>query len=183
MTSLFWTSYGALWLLTIIMGIAMLIMLREHADVMLGSAEGRSRLHGPPEGTVAPRRPVETVAGPNIDVDKPSIIIFLSVDCQPCWQRRTLISSFATDEKARINTVVCCAGSADAVREFRSELGDDVTLLLDEDGTTTARWRVFMTPFAVGLDRDDLVVGKLGNPGYDSLLLLARRLVIERSGS
>ena len=181
MTWLFWVSYGALWLLAIVVAFALLIMLREHADVMVATTEGRSRLHGPAEGIVAPTLPSRHLAGGDVDVGRPMIVVFLSVTCQPCWERRTLISSFATDEGARINTVACCSGSADAVGEFASGLGDAVTVLLDEDGMTAVRWRVFMTPFAVGLDYEGRVIGKLGNPGYDNLLLLSRRFVADRS--
>ncbi len=35
MTSLFWTSYGILWLVVVVLGAGMVVMLREHADVVL----------------------------------------------------------------------------------------------------------------------------------------------------
>ena len=49
-------------------------------------------------------------------------------------------------------------------------------MLADLDGDTAAKWRVFMPPFAVGVDGEGIVRGKVSNPGYDTLLLLARLL-------
>lgn len=52
MNSLLWISYGILWVVVLVLGAGMIVMLREHADLLLGSSEGRSRLHGPPEGAI-----------------------------------------------------------------------------------------------------------------------------------
>ncbi|MXX77674.1 MAG: hypothetical protein F4Z33_01515 [Gemmatimonadales bacterium] len=178
MSWLFWAGYAALWVVVAVLAAAMVMMLREHADLVLGSREGRSRLHGPPEGTAAPKlegdevRPVEGYA------PGPRIVLFMAVTCQPCHQRRPQISYFAADHGDTVDTVVTCSGSVEDVRDFAVELGPEVSVLADPAGDTAAKWRVFMTPFAVGVDGEGIVRGKVANPGYDTLLLLARLLTV-----
>ncbi len=74
---------------------------------------------------------------------------------------------------------MCCSGSVEGVREFAEELGREVAVVADPIGDATAAWRVFMTPFAVGVDRRGIVRGKVANPAYDNLTLLSRLLVAE----
>ena len=66
------------------------------------------------------------------------------------------------------------------VREFAVPLGRNVSVVADPTGDVSASWRVFMTPFAVAVDREGIVHGKVANPVYDNLTLLARALVAER---
>jgi len=177
----FWLSYVALWIIVGVFGVAMLMMLREHAELLLNVGEGRSRMHGPADGTVAP-----SLYGRRLQTDcdgtqRPRIVVFMGVTCEPCWGRREVVSYFASDHVDSLETVVCCSGSEEAVREFATELGPNVSVLVDRQGVSAAKWRVFMTPFAVGLDADGVVRGKISNPGYDTLLLLARTLVAEQT--
>ena len=177
MTWLFWTSYGILWVVVLVLGAAMIVMLREHADLLLGSREGRSRLHGLPEGTTVPRLDGEEVRLVAMAPGRPRVILFMAVTCDPCWRRRPQISHFAADQAEAVETVVCCSGPVERVREFAGELGPEVSVIADPSGDTSASWRVYMTPFAVGVDRDGVVRGKVANPAYDNLTLLSRVLV------
>ena len=179
MTSLFWTSYGILWLVVLVLGAGMVVMLREHADVVLGSREGRSRLHGPPEGSVVPELGGERVRAAAAQQGRPKVIIFMAVTCQPCRRRRSHVTHFAADQAESVETVVCCSGSVEGVLEFAEELGPEVAVVADPTGDASAAWRVFMTPFAVGVDRRGIVRGKVANPAYDNLTLLSRVLVAE----
>ena len=177
MTWLFWTSYGILWVVVLILGVGMIVMLREHADLLLGSREGRSRLHGPPEGTTVPRLEGEEVRLAPTTPGRPRVVLFMAVTCDPCWRRRPQVSLFAADQAEAVETVVCCSGPVDRVREFAGELGPEVSVIADATGDTSASWRVFLTPFAIGVDRNGMVRGKVANPAYDNLTLLSRLLV------
>ncbi len=157
----------------------MLVMLREHADVVLRSREGRSRLHGPPEGQLAPRLDGDLLAGPAWDSNRARVVVFMSTACQPCRSRRPEVSAFALDQAADVDTAVCCSGPLTEIRIFAEELSPAVSVIADHSGDTSAVWRVFMTPFAVGIGSDGTVLGKVANPGYDNLLLLSRLLVRE----
>lgn len=179
MTWLFWTSYAALWVTVCILSGAMVVMLREHADIMLGSREGRSRLHGPPEGATVPPLGGEEIRLAAGAPARPRTIIFMAVACQPCRQRRLEISHFATDHAESVETVVCCSGPVDGVHEFARDLGPDVSVVADPTGDASAEWRVFMTPFAIGVDPSGVVRGKVANPSYDTLTLLSRLVVRE----
>ncbi len=176
MSWLFWAGYAALWVLVVLLAVAMVMMLREHADLVLGSREGRSRLHGPPEGAAAPRLDGDEVRPADGPAPGPRIVLFMAVTCQPCRHRRPQISHFAADHADTVQTLVACSGSADDVREFAVGLGPEVAVLEDSAGDMAASWRVFMTPFAVGVDGEGVVRGKVANPGYDTLMLLARLL-------
>ena len=177
MTWLFWTSYGILWLVVLILGAGMIVMLREHADLLLGSREGRSRLHGPSEGTTVPRLEGEEVRLAATAPGCPRVVLFMAVTCEPCWRRRDQISHFAADQSEAVETVVCCSGAVERVREFAGELGAEVSVIAAPTGDASASWRVFMTPFAIGVDRYGVVRGKVANPAYDNLTLLSRLLV------
>ena len=176
MSWLFWAGYAALWIVVAVLAVAMVMMLREHADLVLGSREGRSRLHGPPEGAAAPRLDGDEVRPVDGYAPGPRIVLFMAVRCQPCHQRRPQISYFAADHADIVETVVTCAGSLEDVQDFAAELGPEIGVVADPAGDTAARWRVFMTPFAVGVDGEGIVRGKVANPGYDTLQLLARLL-------
>lgn len=182
MTSLFWTSYAILWVAVLVLGAGMIVMLREHADLLLGSREGRSRLHGPPEGTTVPRLEGEDVRGAATAPGRPRVVLFMAVTCDPCWRRIPQVSRFAADQAQVVETVVCCSGPAERVREFAGELGPEVSVIADPAGNASASWRVYMTPFAVGVDGNGVVRGKVANPAYDNLTLLSR-VVAGESGN
>ena len=177
MTWLFWTSYGILWVVVLVLGAGMIVMLREHADLLLGSREGRSRLHGLPEGATVPRLKGEEVRLVATAPGRPRVVLFMAVTCDPCWRRRPQISHFAADQAEAVETVVCCSGPVERVREFAGELDPEVSVIADPSGDTSASWRVYMTPFAIGVDPNGVVRGKVANPAYDNLTLLSRLLV------
>ena len=177
MTWLFWTSYGILWVVVLVLGAGMIVMLREHAELLLGSREGRSRLHGPPEGTTVPRLGGEEVRIAATAPGRPRMVLFMAVTCDPCWRRRDQVSHFAADQAEAMETVVCCSGPVERVREFAGGLGPEVSVIADPTGDASASWRVFLTPFAIGVDRSGVVRGKVANPAYDNLMLLSRLLV------
>ena len=177
MTWLLWTSYGILWVVVLVLGAGMIVMLREHADLLLGSREGRSRLHGPPEGTTVPSLEGEEVRVSPTTPGRPRVVLFMAVTCDPCWRRRDQVSHFAADQAEAVETVVCCSGPVERVRDFAEELGPEVSVVADSEGDAAASWRVYMTPFAVGVDRHGVVRGKVANPAYDNLTLLSRLLV------
>ncbi len=181
MTWIFWTSYAVLWIVVSVLALSVVMMLREHAELELRSSEGRSRLHGPPEGTVAPPLGGEELHSATGPFGRPRMVLFMSVECQPCITRRPQISHFAADQFDAVETVVCCAGRVDQVREFAKELGPEVSVIADPTGDATAGWRVFMTPFAVGVNAENVVRGKVANPAWDSLTLLARRVLAQES--
>lgn len=181
MTWLFWVSYGVLWVVVLVLGAGMIVMLREHADLLFSSREGRSRLHGPPEGATVPRLAGEEVRLAATTPGRPRVILFMAVTCDPCWRRRPQISHFAADQAEAMETLVCCFGPVERVREFAGELGSEVSVIADPTGDASASWRVFLTPFAIGVDRDGVVRGKVANPDYDNLTLLSR-LLVARAG-
>ena len=101
----------------------------------------------------------------------------MAVTCEPCWRRRPQISHFAADQAEAVETVVCCSGPVERVHEFAGELGPEVSVIADPTGDMSASWRVFLIPFAIGVDRYGVVRGKVANPAYDNLTLLSRVLV------
>ena len=175
--SLLWISYGILWVVVLVLGAGMIVMLREHADLLLGSSEGRSRLHGPPEGATAPGLAGEEAVLAATATERPRVVLFMAVTCDPCWRRIPQVSHFAADQAEAVETLVCCSGPVERVREFAGELGPEVSVIADPAGDAAASWRVYMTPFAVGVDRDGIVRGKVANPAYDNLTLLSRLIV------
>lgn len=52
-----------------------------------------------------------------------------------------------------------------------------MSVIADPAGDASASWPVFLTPFAVGVDRNGVVRAKVANPAYDSLTLRSRLLV------
>lgn len=103
-----WISYGILWVVVLLLGAGMIVMLREHADLLLGSREGRSCLHGPPEGATAPHLEGEEAVLAATATERPRVVLFMAVTCDPCWRRIPQVSHFAADQAEAVETLVCC---------------------------------------------------------------------------
>jgi hypothetical protein len=179
---LFWVTYGVLWLLTAFLAFVVMMLLREHIDVLQASREGRSLLHGPPEQGKAPLLPKgsELERGEAFIArdgqPKPRLVIFMGVHCAACWEHRALVSAFAEDHAQRVEVAIACVGDADEVREFVAEIWTGVRVYADPDGRIAGSWRVFVTPFAVALDIEERVAGKLATPNLDNLTMLLARI-------
>ena len=179
---LFWVTYGLLWVLTIFLAFVVMMLLREHIEVLQASREGRSLLHGPPEGTKAPLLPEESELERGEAFvarsvrPRPRVVIFMGVHCNACWEHRALVSAFAEDHAQRVEVAIACVGHPDEVREFAAEIWTGVRVLPDPDGDIARNWRVFMTPFAVALDAEERVAGRLATPNLDNLTMLLSRI-------
>ncbi|WP_420442396.1 hypothetical protein [Candidatus Palauibacter sp.] len=104
------------------------------------------------------------------------MVIFMGVHCTACWEHRALVSAFAENHAQRVDVAIACVGGVDEVREFVAEIFTGVRVYADPDGHIARSWRVFVTPFAVGLDIEERVAGKLATPNLDNLTMLLARI-------
>ena len=87
MSTLFYVSYAALWLLLLTMGVLVLLLYRHFGVMSLGSLEGVQR-DGLPIGSLAPPISGVTAAGQDTRWEptrgQPQLLLFAAPDCEPC---------------------------------------------------------------------------------------------------
>ena len=87
-----------------------------------------------------------------------------------------MVNAFARNQARRVEVAITCVGDADEVREFVADVWAGVRVYPDPGGDIARSWRVFMTPFAVALDTEERVAGKLATPSFDNLTMLLSRI-------
>ena len=87
MSTLFYLSYVALWVLLLTIGVLVLLLYRHFGMMSLGTLEGVQR-DGLPIGAVAPPISGVTAAGQDTGWQpqrgQPQLLLFAAPDCEPC---------------------------------------------------------------------------------------------------
>lgn len=170
MSALFYVSYGALWLLLLVIA-ALLFMLYRHFGMMsLGTLEGVQR-DGLPVGSVAKAISGVTADGKDVAWEprhgQPHLLVFATPDCEPCRVVLPYVNRLAktiSDDKLQIAAVV--PGPREEVARLVDQY-DPPYLCLGEDGSGAfPLYRVRVTPFGfvVGADGRVLAKGLISDP-------------------
>lgn len=165
MSTAFYVSYAALWVLVLVL-IGLVLAIYRHFGVQsLGTLEGVQR-DGLPVGAK-----VESFAGvtPGGDVvvwaptpGRSTMLVFATPDCEPCRVVLPELSRLAADAAARdlpFEVVVVVPGPADQAARVL-ELGEAFTVLGDHGGPLFDTWKVRGTPFGFAIGPDGRVKAK-----------------------
>ena len=169
MSTVFYVSYGALWLLVLTMGVLLLLLYRHFGMMSLGTLEGVQR-DGLPVGAVAPPIGGVTAAGEDEGWEprrgRPELLLFASPDCEPCKTVLPYVNRLATKGKGLGITAVV-PGPRESVARLVEQYDPPYPCLAEDGSGAFNRFRVRVTPFAfvIGADGRVLAKGLCNDPG------------------
>lgn len=180
MSTIFYVSYGALWLLLLVMGVLLLLLYRHFGMMTLGTLEGVQR-DGLPIGTAAPLISGVTAQGDELVWEprrgRPEFLVFASPNCEPCADVLPHVNRLATRNAQSLGVTAVVAGPQEvAAKLIEQQEHDPAYVCLAEDGSGALdRYRVRVTPFAfvIGTDGRILAKGLCGDQVRLRNLLLA----------
>jgi hypothetical protein len=159
MNSLFWVSYGLLWLATIGQGLLVFLLLRELGKVYLSQTSAYNR-DGMPIGKRVPDLLLETPAGMMslselTDGSPYSAILLARSDCDLCDDAATVVRRWVSDS-TKLRGVVLVEG--DDLGGYDDRGRSKVARL--ESGDLQRRLKVRGTPFLLFVNRELVVLSK-----------------------
>lgn len=163
MSTVFYVSYGALWLLVLVLGGLLLLLYRHFGMMSLGTLEGVQR-DGLPVGAEAPPISGITATGADDGWDpgrgRPELVVFASPDCEPCKTVLPAVNRLATAAGNRLGVTAIVPGPQESVERLVAQY-DPPYLCIAEDGSGAFnRFRVRVTPFAFVIGKDGRVLAK-----------------------
>ena len=186
--TIFYVSYGAIWVLVVFQALVMLELVRQMSGDREQSAQPLSTIAETamlPTGSVAPDfRLPELGTNQWVSRDslsgKSALLAFTSPSCATCYKVADELSAFQVATDARL--VVVCHGDAQTCEPFVGKHFPDALALHDETGVTAEAFLVQHTPTAVLLDPSSLIL-RYGTPTAEIRLGLDYRVTAEQSSS
>src|SRR5919107_2396625 len=168
MSTLFYVSYVALWLLLLMIGVLVLLLYRHFGVMSLGTLEGVQR-DGLPIGSVAP--PISGVTASGQDTrwqskqGQPQLLLFAAPDCEPCATVLPHVERLAHAVDGGLGIAAVVPGPKDEVVRFVERYRPSFPCLAEDGSGAFTRYRVRVTPFGfvVGSDGRVLAKGLCGN--------------------
>ena len=154
----FLASYVALWVLVGVLVLAILALYHHFGVMYLGSREGRED-QGPHPGTQLERRTFEDVLGQPLVLPPPdasALVLFTATDCKVCARLLEDLPGFVRRHDD-LETVIVCAGTNKAVREWSRDLVDLVPVVPDPRSRLSVSYDIGVTPWLVGVDAEGVV--------------------------
>src|SRR5215212_5355978 len=163
MSTLFYVSYAALWLLILTMGVLVLLLYSNFGVMSLGKLEGVKR-DGIPIGSVAP--PISGVTAAGLDTrweptrGQPQLLLFAAPDCEPCATVLPHIERLAVAVNGGLGIAAVVPGPRDEVARFVERYRPPFPCLAEDGSGAFTRYRVRVTPFGFILGSDGRVLAK-----------------------
>jgi hypothetical protein len=179
----FYSSYAALWLLTAVVAIAVILLYRHFGLMILGTLEGVER-DGLNLGEEVPELSGALPSGANIKWKpvhgRSTLILFAAPNCGPCEEVMPWINHlhFVSAGRSLLDVVVLVRGPAENAQAIENSFQPQY-LVFSEDGSGAYEvCRVRVTPFAfvVGNDGRLRSKGLCGDPFRLKRLLVAAAL-------
>jgi peroxiredoxin len=157
LTSIFYSSYAALWLLVIFQSLVLLGLVRtvyraNTRPVPDAAPEGNGYLIGQP----APKFSAVDISGSPIDetslADRLTALLFVSPDCSTCTA--TLDEVEALRSKTKGNVIVVCRGTHDECSRLGELYSLEVPVIVDGEEKVAEVFDVHVTPTAVLVGRN-----------------------------
>lgn len=161
MSSLFLTSYIALWAIVVVQFIGLFALYRHFGAMYLGTRQGRASL-GPAIGERLVMQSATTIDGSLVRTvlsGQESVIVFVSTKCEPCEKLILALPEFAL-ANPEIRIAVISKGSLAETRAWTEVLTNVIAIVPDPGGRLGAGLNIGVTPYAVGLDETGLVRAK-----------------------
>ncbi|MGH2560296.1 MAG: TlpA family protein disulfide reductase [Thermomicrobiales bacterium] len=164
MPTIFYVSFGAMWLLLLILGVLVLLVYRHFGVMALGSLEGVQR-DGLPVGERAPEVSLTTVEGMKVKwAPRPGtseLLIFAAPDCQPCAKVLPFVSRLATSANHHgVQATAIVTGPHENVARLVEKFRPAFPCLSADGIGATDRYRVRVTPFAFVIGSDGRILAK-----------------------
>ena len=177
MSTAFYVSYAALWVLVIVQGVLLLLVYRHFGMMTLGTMEGVQR-DGLGVGDRAPSiygassDGAETVWEPR--GDSPALVVFAATDCEPCSVIMPIVDRIARARDGSLRVVTVVPGPSDAAQSAVSQYGLSSNCIGEDGSGVFDAYRVRVTPFAFVVGEDAIVRAK----GLCSDPLMLRDLLV-----
>jgi len=163
MSTLFYVSYVALWLLLVTIGVLVLLLYRHFGVMSLGTLEGVQR-DGLPIGSVAPPISGITAAGQETGWQpqrgQPQLLLFAAPDCEPCAIVLPHVEQLARAVNGGLGIAAVVPGPRDEVVRFVERYRPSFPCLAEDGGGAFTRYRVRVTPFGFVVGSDGRVLAK-----------------------
>jgi thiol-disulfide isomerase/thioredoxin len=163
MSTLFYVSYVALWLLLLTIGVLVLLLYRHFGVMSLGTLEGVQR-DGLPIGTVAPPISGVTAGGQNTGWQpqrgQPQLLLFAAPDCEPCATVLPHVERLARAVNGGLGIAAVVPGPRDEVARFVERYHPSFPCLAEDGSGAFTRYRVRVTPFGFVVGSDGRVLAK-----------------------
>jgi hypothetical protein len=159
MSTAFWLSYTALWVLVLLLIAAVVANYYAYGKRFLGSREGRAE-QGREVGSQLDPLVAADIGGHRISLprpDRPAVFLFAATECAPCVNMRDAISRAIRDG---VDTVVVCAGDTNSVSEWSRSLPPKISVIADPKRNFSAHYGIGVTPYGMAVSKDGKVVAK-----------------------
>ncbi|MDQ3986050.1 MAG: TlpA family protein disulfide reductase [Actinomycetota bacterium] len=163
MSTAFYVSYAALWVLVIVQGMLLLLVYRHFGMMTLGTMEGVQR-DGLGIGDTAP-----SIYGASSDGsetvwesrgDRPALVVFAATDCEPCSVVMPVVDRVARARSGSLRVLTVVPGPADSVQSAVAQYGLSSDCLGEDGSGVFDAYRVRVTPFAFVIGEDGVVRAK-----------------------
>lgn len=162
MSTVFYSSYVALWVLAVVEAILLLLVYRHFGMMALGSIEGVQR-DGLPIGTQAPAIVGVTASGEDTrwepTSERAQLALFASPGCEPCEQIIPALREIWSANQG-LGIVSIVPGTAESARLLVDKFRPPFTCLADDGSGAFDNYRVRVTPFAFVVDQEGRVLAK-----------------------
>lgn len=174
MNSIFYISYGLLWVLLVLEGTLLLLVYRHFGMMALGSGEGIER-----DGLAVGDMGLQ-VAGVTADggeftwspvARQPQLVLFASAGCQPCEAVLPALAEMAV-ANSQIGVVAIVPGTKDSARAVVDKFHPPFTCIAENGSGAFNNWLVRVTPFGFIVDEKGKVLAKglCNDPGRIGVL-------------
>ena len=163
MSTAFYVSYGALWVLVIVLTVLLLLVYRHFGMMTLGTMEGVQR-DGLPLGEKAPSVFGVRAGGAETNwqppPDRSSIVIFASPDCEPCSVVLPAANRLSAMRKADLSLLAVVPGPVESAERMIDQYRLEFDCIAEDGSGAFEKYRVRVTPFAFVVGSDGLVRAK-----------------------
>ena len=163
MSTLFYVSYAALWVLLLTIGVLVLLLYRHFGVMSLGTLEGVQR-DGLPIGSVAPPhqrghgcRPGHRLAAEARPAPAPPL---RRPDCEPCATVLPHVERLARAVNGDLGIAAVVPGPRDEVARFVERYRPPFPCLAEDGSGAFTRYKVRVTPFGFVVGPDGRVLAK-----------------------
>jgi methylamine dehydrogenase accessory protein MauD len=164
MSSVFYASYAALWILFLVQALLLFLLYRHIGLTLLSTSEGVQR-DGLKVGEIAPAFRGVGVGGESVQwapqPGRAELLIFAAPDCEPCLDVFPYINHVATGINGSEVPVTAVVAGDRRQAILAAEKFGPVVRFVAEDGTAAfALYQVRVTPFAFAVGRDGRIQAK-----------------------
>ena len=161
-SSAFYASYGALWVLVVVLALLVLLVYRHFGMAALGTLEGVQR-DGLAVGDQALELTgVDAAGDPFIWAPggAPAFLLFAASECQPCAAVLPFVNRLAEAADSAVDVIAVVAGASPSATRMQETYGLSFPVLAEDGSQGFQGYRVRVTPFGFVVGEDGRVRAK-----------------------